>query len=108
MKLRELREKNKLTQIELSNKLKISNVTYGRYELNQREPDIATLIKLADYYGVSLDYLCDHKTNNLADFGELTREQILAIKILLSLPQASFYEYLGRLKTTAELLKIEY
>lgn len=108
MKLKELRKQNGKTQIEMAKFLNIAQTTYAGYETLTSEPTIETLKKLADYYGVSLDYLCDHKTNNLADFGELTREQILAIKILLSLPQASFYEYLGRLKTTAELLKIEY
>ena len=31
--------------------------TYQRYEYGEREPQISTLFKLADFYGVSLDYL---------------------------------------------------
>ena len=108
MKIKELREKQGITQTELASKLDIGNVTYSRYEIGKREPDIQTLCKIADYYGVSLDYLCEHKTEQLADFGVITQAQKMAISILLKLPESNFYEYLGRLKTTADLLNIQY
>ena len=108
MKLKELRKNKGLTQDELASSLNIQQQTYGKYELNKREPDIQTLCKIADYYGVSLDYLCEHKTEQLADFGVITPAQKMAISILLKLPESNFYEYLGRLKTTADLLNIQY
>lgn len=108
MKLKELRELKGISQLELSNELNLNNVTYGRYELEKREPDIKTLCKIADYFNVSLDYLCEHKTNSIADFGTLTPAQKMAVSILLQLPESNFYEYLGRLKTTADILRIAY
>lgn len=66
-RLKELRIKNKLTQVECSKILNLENITYNRYELGKRQPDIDTLKRIADYYGVSLDYLCEHDTKNLLD-----------------------------------------
>lgn len=57
MKLKELRQLNNLTQKELAQHLNTSEVNYNRYELEKVEPSIKTLINLADYYNVSLDYL---------------------------------------------------
>ena len=62
-RLKELRESEKLTQQELANDLGLNSVTYSNYENENREPPIETLIKIADYYGVSLDYLLKRNTN---------------------------------------------
>jgi len=67
MNLKELRIKNKKTQQEVAKDLNLSTITYNRYETNKREPDINTLIKLADYFNVSVDYLIGHNTQNLVD-----------------------------------------
>lgn len=56
-RLRELRKEKGLTQTEISKILNISQVTYSQYEREKREPGIKTLIKLADFYKVSLDYI---------------------------------------------------
>ncbi|MDE7400909.1 MAG: helix-turn-helix domain-containing protein [Clostridia bacterium] len=55
--LKELRRTEKLTQQELADKLHISRVNYTRYELDYVYPDYDTLITIADFYGVSLDYI---------------------------------------------------
>lgn len=46
-----------LTQKELAAKLGISPTTLAGYENAGKDPKIATLIKLADFYGVSIDNL---------------------------------------------------
>lgn len=56
-RLKQLRKELKQTQTQIANYLGISVSAYGNYELGQREPDHATLSKLADYFGVSVDYL---------------------------------------------------
>ncbi|MCY8504517.1 helix-turn-helix domain-containing protein [Bacillus atrophaeus] len=56
-RLKELRDSKKLTQDKLAEILGISRGTYAHYEINKRKPDYETLIKLADFYGVSTDYL---------------------------------------------------
>lgn len=56
-KLKVLREKKKLLQKEVASELNIKSQTYSRYENNLRVPDIHTLVKIANYYKVSTDYL---------------------------------------------------
>lgn len=56
-KLKELRNSKNLTQENLANQLNISRVNYTRYETNKARPDYETIIKIADYYDISLDEL---------------------------------------------------
>ena len=58
-KLKQLRCSEGLTQQQLSEKLQISRVNYTRYETDVVRPDYETLIKLADFYDISLDELFD-------------------------------------------------
>lgn len=55
--LKELRQERNLTQAQIAKKLSITQATYGRYEIGDIEPKISTIIFLADFYGVSTDYL---------------------------------------------------
>lgn len=55
--IRELREDKGLTQTELANILNVSRQSISGYENGLVEPTISTLIKLADLYNCSLDYL---------------------------------------------------
>lgn len=56
-RLRSLRNQKKLTQRQLSSKLQISQSTIALYETGNREPDIDTLQKIADFFDVTTDYL---------------------------------------------------
>lgn len=56
-RLKYLRLTKGLTQKEISKKLNISQNTYSQYERNLREPDNNTLIKIADFFITSTDYL---------------------------------------------------
>ena len=55
--LRKLRKKNNLSMKELGKVLNVSESTISLYESGKREPDFETLIKLAEYFNVSTDYL---------------------------------------------------
>lgn len=55
--LKELREKAGLTQGRIAEILDTPVRTYGSWERGERQPDFDTLIKIADYYHVSTDYL---------------------------------------------------
>ena len=56
-RLRALREDNDLKQHDIAKLLGCSQVCYSYYEIGRREIPIDLLIKLADYYHTSLDYL---------------------------------------------------
>lgn len=56
-RLRDLREDADLYQKDIADYLHCSQVTYSRYELGTREIPLESLNALADFYGVSVDYL---------------------------------------------------
>lgn len=56
-RIRDLREDSDKTQTEIAEHLGISQTMYARYERGANELPIRHLIKLADYYGVSTDYI---------------------------------------------------
>ena len=63
MRLKELRCSKNISQIKLAMELDINQNTLSRYENGVREADYRTLIKIADYFGVSLDYLLERTDN---------------------------------------------
>ena len=58
IRIRNLREDADKTQQEIAEYLGTSKTMYARYERGANEMPIRHLIKLSDYYQVSLDYLC--------------------------------------------------
>lgn len=63
-RLKELRVKENIPQIIVACELDIARSTYACYETGKNEPDLHTLIKIADYYNVSLDYLVGRDIQN--------------------------------------------
>lgn len=66
IRLRKLRKKSKLSQIELSKIMNVSNGSISKWERGERQPDYATLKSLAKFFNVSTDYLVgnlDEKNN---------------------------------------------
>lgn len=57
MRLKELRMQHKLLQKDVAEILRCSVPVYCRYEKGDREPPLGILLKLAEYYGVTVDYL---------------------------------------------------
>jgi transcriptional regulator with XRE-family HTH domain len=56
-RLRKLRKANNLTQEQVAAFLNVAKSTISQYENNINEPDIETIVKLADWYGVTVDQL---------------------------------------------------
>ena len=56
-RIKELRQENKLSQIELANKVHASNQAISAYESGTREPKEPMWQKLADFFNVSVPYL---------------------------------------------------
>ena len=59
MKLKELRMQRGISQVKLAMDLHLTQNSISRYENNQREADYETLIRIADYFDVSLDELLE-------------------------------------------------
>ena len=63
MRLKALRKKKGISQLRLATELNTTQNTISRYETGEREPGIAELIKIADYFNVSVDYLIERTEN---------------------------------------------
>ena len=88
--LKALRLSKKLSQQQLALRLDLSQQTIYKYEHGITEPDIATLIKLADYFNTSVDYLIGN-TNNPQRPGiysetELTENELQHLRIYRNMP----------------------
>lgn len=62
-RLKELREQRHISQVFLGLELGMSQNTISRYETGAREADYETLVALADYFNVSVDYLLGRTDN---------------------------------------------
>ena len=56
-RIRDLREDHDLTQKQVAAKLNCSQQVYSNYELGQRDIPTDILIRLSNFYGVSVDYI---------------------------------------------------
>ena len=63
MRLRELRKNKKMSQVRLAIELNMTQNSISRYETGERQADYVTLIKFADYFNVSVDYLLERTDN---------------------------------------------
>lgn len=85
MRLKEIRKSKNISQEQAANALGISVRAYQNYEYEQREPNIEMINKLADFYGVTTDYLLGREPlpNPLAG---CEKDEAAVIEKYLSLP----------------------
>ena len=73
--IRNMREDRDKKQIELARYLHVSQTTYSKYELGKINVSVEVLVKLADYYGVTIDWLVgrekDRECNRLDGFSNV-------------------------------------
>lgn len=62
-RIRDLREDKDLNQTQIAKILGMSQTGYSKYETGENDLPTSILIKLADYYDVSIDYILE-RTNN--------------------------------------------
>ncbi|HIY96596.1 MAG TPA: helix-turn-helix domain-containing protein [Candidatus Borkfalkia excrementigallinarum] len=63
MRLKELRKSRGISQLKLAIDLNMNQNSISRYENGEREADYATLVRFADYFDVSVDYLLERTDN---------------------------------------------
>lgn len=74
-RLHDLRVERGITQKELADRLSLGRSTVAGYEVKGKQPDNARLCLLADFFGVSVDYLLGH-TDNRAVIPPLPAEPV--------------------------------
>lgn len=99
-RLKQLRAEKNLTQTDLADILGIAKTTLAAYEQEKSEPSIKTLLKLSEYFDVSVDYLigktnCAHEENqpitNLLGIDEKTIEILQKLSSSIHAPNHMDY-----------------
>ena len=62
-RIRVLREDSDMTQTQIAKMLGMSQTGYSKYETGENDIPTQILIKLADFYGTSVDYILGRKDN---------------------------------------------
>ncbi len=75
MNLKKLRQEHNLTQEDIAKILNKSSVAYSYYESGRNEPDLKTILTLADFYKTTTDAILGHEVPYLLDKSTLTQEQ---------------------------------
>lgn len=96
MKLKELQKEKNCTIKESAEQLNLPMSTYNNYLIGTREPDIKTLIKLADYFHTSIDYLVGRETkilnlNALENRDKRLIESILSMNELQKIKTEAYF-----------------
>lgn len=81
-RIKELRIEKGLSMRQTALELGIPYTTYISYEKEDREPNSETLIKLADYFGCSVDYLIGRSNKNNIDKSQIDNIQYAAYEAL--------------------------
>ena len=110
-RLKQLRKQKGVSQETLGKELIVSKAAISYYEKGERAPDIDTLNIIANYFGVSADYLLgrtDEKTANtdlqgVLNFTGLSEKAIDNLTHFKDMPEKEFFENYGRSATTLEL-----
>lgn len=76
MKLKEFRKKMGVNQKDIAKKIGVTDKTYANYENGNTEPNIQTIIKLADYFHITTDELLERKEKNIIDKGMLNNLEL--------------------------------
>lgn len=102
----EKRKEFNMTQDELAQKLQISRSALSLYELDRREPNVETLIKLADFFSISSDYLLGisysgNESPEKYSYPKLTKEETKLLDTFRTLNNDN------RIRATARLLDLQ-
>ena len=98
-RIKDLRQKNNMSQDNIANLLHINRTTLTKWETGKHNPDIDTVIFLAEYFGVTTDYLLgvESKTNPNTD-KNLAIDDIAEIEHLEDESKEDLKKYLELLK----------
>ena len=102
-KLRELRKSENLTLKQVADKLSISLQVLSYYEKEERDPSLDVLCRLADFYGVSIDYILCRDNSAIAAPRYFTEDPTL--KAILNIYETLSPVQRGQLRAMADILK---
>ena len=83
-RIRKLRLERSWSQVDLAKKLNVTKQSVSNWENDNIQPSIDMLIRLAEYFKVSTDYMLGIETKNTLDISGLTDEQTAHIKHIIT------------------------
>lgn len=83
-KIKELRNKYRLTQTELATQIGVTKSTVAAYENDSRLPSYEVLIKMADVFKVSVDSLLLNRSEVILDANGLKTEQLQMVENIIT------------------------
>ncbi len=83
-RIKTLRTARGLSQVELGKKLGVSKQSVSNWENDNIQPSIDMLIRIAQFFGTSTDYLLGIENNKTIDVSKLTYSQVEHIKLIIS------------------------
>lgn len=81
--IKSLRITHNMTQVELAKKLNITKQAVSNWENDNIQPSIDMLVKLADFFGVSTDYLLGRDATNYINVEGLSKEETAHIHLII-------------------------
>ena len=82
-RIKALRLEKRLRQDQLAVRLGVEKSTVSMYETDMRKPTLETLVRMADIFGVSTDYLLGREKTRTLNLAGLTDEQAATITALV-------------------------
>lgn len=83
-KIRSIRLAKGISQVDLGKAIGVSKQSVSNWENDNIQPSIDMLVQIADYFGVSTDYLLDRETTRTLDCKNLTEKEISHIQDLIN------------------------
>lgn len=81
--IKELRLAHGINQVELARKLSVAKQTVSNWENNNIQPSVDMLVKIADYFNVTTDYLLCRNSEKMLDVSGLSDEEIAHINQII-------------------------
>ena len=81
--IKELRLAHGMNQVELSEKFSVTKQTISNWENNNIQPSVDMLIKIADFFNVTTDYLLCRSNEKMLDVSDLSDEEIAHINLII-------------------------
>ena len=78
-RLKKLRKDKHLTQVQVAKRIGVTASMVSSYETDIRLPSYEVMLRIADIFGVSVDYLLGREEKRLLDISELSEEEATAV-----------------------------
>ena len=83
-RIKELRIAYKMNQVEFGKKLNVTKQSVSNWENNNIQPSIDMLIKIADCFSVSTDFLLGRDTRKYLDVSDLSSTEIVHLQNIIN------------------------